>query len=416
MNEGRLASVDLAREILLQAASTRVDRLGEGKIEIVPLLDSLGRVAAQPIYALEDSPPFDRAAVDGYALRLQDMADAGGRLAVAGEVAAGGVPPAQLVGGQALQVATGAPLPAGADTVVRLEDVTRNGLAIQVKSSPPPGANVASRGEDFHRGDLLIERGTTLRAKHIGLLVAGGHDRVPVVRRPTVAVVATGAEVVNPGAPRGPAQVWNATAYAIAAAVSESGGIPVLYGPCPDAADAIAVLLAQALGTSDLVITTGGVSVGEYDVTRQAVATLGGQELFWGVAMKPGTAMFGAVADGVLVAGLSGYPAAAMTQFDTLIRPVLDRLLARTAAPVRVRATLASPLPAANGLARVYRVRVTYRDGTLHVVPVKGQKAGVLAGVAAANALLMVGAGEGPMVTGQEVDVELLGTGGDGIV
>ena len=406
--------VDLARTLLWEACPVG-ERPGQGNIERVPLLDSVGRVTAAPIYALEHSPPFDRAAVDGYAFRWQDLSDAGGRLAVAGDVTAGGIPPSRPLAGQAWQVATGAPLPAGTDTVVRLEDVSRAGSHIQVKSHPQQGANVASMGEDFRRGEVLIDRGTTVRARHIGLLAAAGHARVPVIRRPTVAVVATGGEVVNPGEPRAGTQVWNATAFGVAAAVAEAGATPVLYGPCRDCVDAIVELVSQALDGSDLVITTGGASVGEHDVTRQAMAALGGRELFWGVAMKPGTAMFAAVVGSTLVAGLSGYPAAALTQFDVLIRPVLARMLGSTSEPVRVRATLASPVPQAKGLTRFFRVRVSYREGAFRATLLKGQKAGVLTGVARANGLLRVEAGEGPMDTGQEVEVQLLDTGGDGL-
>jgi len=430
----RLLSVEEARDTLV----SRVQRLSENPEqqghEIVDLLAAPGRVTSEPVYARADSPPFDRAAVDGYAFRFEDLVAGAGRLRVTGDVPAGAEPGTGPGPGEAWQVATGARLPPGVDTVVRLEDAVVEGEYVHVNMPMRPGDNVARQGEDFRTGSLLLPAGTVLRARHVGMLVAAGHAGVAVVRRPRIAVVSTGSEVVNPGLPRGPAQVWNATAYGVAAAVAEAGGVPVLYGPYPDSPERIATAIQDAAGghvcgsggdphvaapsatTPDLILTIGGASVGERDLTRRAVAALGGKELFWGVAMKPGTAMFASMLGDLLLVGLSGYPAASLTQFDVLVRPVLARLLGMTWQPRVVRAELTASVEKANRLRRYYRVTLQYTDGHWQATLLVGQKAGVLSGVAQGNGLVAVREGEGPFSAGQEVEAWLLPYGGDPLV
>lgn len=425
-----LTSVDEARRTLL--AQTRNDgaRYDGTREERVGLLEASGRVSSRPVFAAGAAPPFDRSPYDGYTFRVADLARCRRGLVVSGKVAAGGAPGSGPGPGQAWRVATGAPLPPGCDAVVRFEDTELRGNVVHVKVPVRPGENVVRRGEDFAAGDLLLPAGTVIEARHVGLLAAGGHAAVWVARKPRVALLSTGDELVETGHPLGPGQIWNSNVYALAAAVGEAGGQPIILGTCPDSVAAIAEALRSALAggaarrdpdavvpdgegapAPDLILTTGGASVGERDVCRAAVAELGGKELFWRTAMKPGTPAFAALLANRLLIGLSGNPAAALTTFDVLVRPVIAALLGLDWRPAVIRAELVNRTGKPSSLRRYYRALLTCEGGrwTADVLP--GQSPGVLSGIAQANGLVVVPEGKGPLEPGEQVEAWLM-TGG----
>ncbi len=423
-NSQHLISVDEARRTILAQVRGN-DREGEdgtgptnpsgkagkpgGREEQVELLEARGRVSIRPVFAAGAAPPFDRSPLDGYAFTAADLALYPDGLKVTGEVAAGAAPESGPGHGEAWRVATGAPLPPGCDAVVRFEDTESRGDIVHVRVPVHSGDNVARRGEDFAVGSLLLPAGVVIRAQHIGLLAAGGHPQVWVCRKPCVAIVSTGDELVETGRPLGPGQIWNSNRFALAAAIVEAGGRPVTLGTCPDSAPAIAKSLRRLLVgyRPDLILTTGGASVGERDVCRAAVAELGGRELFWRVAMKPGTPAFAALLGPRLLIGLSGNPAAALTTFDVLVRPALAAFLGVKWRPSVVRAILVNGVGKPSSLRRYYRALLTCSGGQWRADVLPGQSPGALSGMARANGLVVVPEGKGPIQSGEPVEAWL---------
>ena len=377
--------------------------------EQVELLEARGRVSSRPVFAAGAAPPFDRSPLDGYAFQATDLGLCLDGLRVTGEVVAGHAPGRGPGPGEAWRVATGAPIPPGCDVVARFEDTELRGDVVHIKVPVRSGDNVARRGEDFAIGSLLLPAGVTIRSQHIGLLAAGGHPQVWVSRRPRVALLSTGDELVETGRPLRPGQIWNSNVFALAAAIVEVGGRPVTSGTCPDSVPAIAKSLRRLLVgcRPDLILTTGGASVGERDVCRAAVAELGGRELFWRVAMKPGTPAFAAVLGPRLLIGLSGNPAAALTTFDVLVRPVIAAFLGLEWRPSIVRAVLVNGVGKPSALRRYYRALLTCSGGQWRADVLPGQSPGALSGMARANGLVVVPEGRGPLQSGEQVEAWL---------
>lgn len=375
--------------------------------ERVSLLGAVGRVLAEDLYAVGHLPPFDRSPLDGYALRAEDTRGASRgspcRLRVLGEVAAGEVPHLVVEAGTAVGVATGAPLPPGADAVVALEETTPEPVGsegwVQVGKELSPGENVSRAGEDVRRGELVLARGTVLGPAHVGLLAALGEEEVPVARRPEVAILSTGSELVEVGEEPGEWQIRNSSAYALAAAVARCGGVPRLLGVVPDSVEAIAGRLRAAAG-ADLILTTGGVSVGKSDLMPAVLGGLGAEVLFWRVAMKPGTPVLAARWGKGLVVALSGNPAAALTSFDVLVKPALGKMGGRSTAWPTVPAVLAEDYRKTSRLRRYLQARLEANGGGYRAHLLAGQRPGVLSSMARANGYVIIPEGAGPLRAG----------------
>lgn len=377
--------------IALEAAVARlVEEFPRRTTSFVQLNDALDLVLAESIYAGDNIPHFARSGMDGYAVRAADLGQAGREHPVAlqliGRVVAGHLPPGRVEPGTAIAITTGAALPEGADAVVRLEVAQEEGDRVLLFHSPKAGDHVAYPGEDVTKGDLVLGRGHRLRPQEIGLLASLGYGRVPVYPRPKVALITTGDELVTVEEQPGPCQIRNSGAHCLSAMIRQAGGEPVYLGAVRDDLEAIRSRLRQAR-EYDLIITSGGVSVGEKDLLPAVMASLGAEELFWKVALKPGTPVYAARWGSRVLLGLSGNPAAALTTFDLLGRPVIHHLLGRDRLGLReAQAVLAEPITKPAGIRRFLRARV-FRgaEGQLMAEVGMTQRSGVLSTMVLTN-------------------------------
>ncbi len=295
--------------------------------ETAPILAALGRVLAEDIEADADIPPYANTAMDGYALRAVDTfaatRDNPIRLRVIADLAAGYVADQQVTAGTAIRIMTGAPIPAGADAVVRFEDTQVEGEWVSVQEEVPPGENVRAAGEDVRKGAVVLKRGVRLRPQEIGMLAGVGRALVRVTRRPRVAIMATGDEVVEVEAPLAPGKIRNSNSYSNAAQVLRAGGTPVMVGIARDDVDELSAKIRAGLAQGvDLFITSGGVSVGDFDVVKK-VLSAEGEINFWRVRMKPGKPLaFGRI-QGVPLLGMPGNPVSAMVSFELFARAAI---------------------------------------------------------------------------------------------
>ena len=302
--------------------------------ESVSLEAADGRVLAEDIAAQESIPPFPRSPYDGYALRAADTLGSsrehGVVLRIVEEIPAGHAPRKRLAQGQAAKILTGAPIPEGADAVVKFEDTDFTEETVTVFAPCRSGENIVPAGEDIRAGEVVMKKGTVLDAALLGLLAGLGRTAVSVTKEPRVALFSTGDELVAADAPLTPGKIRNSSIYTLSSLVHRCGGRPERGGIVPDQAQAVAQALACAAASADLVLTTGGVSVGDYDMLRRGLEEMGAEILFWKMRIKPGAAFVAAVCHGTLVLSLSGNPSAAAVAFMLLGIPVLRRMEGRS--------------------------------------------------------------------------------------
>ena len=313
-----MISIDQAQAIILDTVSPL-------PAEDVSLLAALGRVAAEDLTALWDIPLADYSAMDGYAFAAASGTD----LAVSGFLPAGGTHETPVPTGSAVKIMTGAVIPPGCDTVVPIEDVVAGEGHISIRDRVTPGMNIRRRGEDVVRGDLVISAGTLLRPSEIGMITSLGRTSISVVRTVRAAVLSTGDELLDAGTVPRPGQVINSNSYAVAAQVRESGAEPLMLGIARDEREIIRGKLEEGLA-ADLLITTGGVSVGDRDLVKELLVELGGEIRFWKVSMKPGKPVAFAVVKGKPVFALPGNPVAAMVSFEQFVRPAILKMAGHT--------------------------------------------------------------------------------------
>jgi molybdopterin molybdotransferase len=380
-------SVEEASSEILSA----FDALGS---EELPLLAALGRFLTEPVSADRALPPFDNSAMDGYALRAQDVAqaraDAPVELSVHGESRAGGELPAALLPGAAMRIFTGAPLPDGADAVELQENVVRSAGLVRFATPLAPHANVRTRGSDVAIGELVLPAQSEIGAGEIALLASLEHKTVRVRRKPRVAIVCTGDELRDLHEPARPGSIVNSNAYALAAQILGAGAEPVLVPKARDTRDDVARAVRAALH-ADVVVLSGGVSVGDYDVVRDGLADAGVSLVFWSVRMKPGKPVSFARHGSVPVLGLPGNPVSAWVTFELFVRPGLRKMLGDPS-PLRprVEVTMASALKRTPGRAEFARARLTRRDGRLMAEPLARQSSGALSSMVNVDALLEI--------------------------
>jgi len=374
--------------------------------EVLPVTRALARVLAGDVEAPFDVPPADNSAVDGYAVGSADIPSAGTReLDVVGDLAAGAVFDGPLRAGQALRIMTGAPVPAGADTVYPQEVVERAGDRVRV-GLIDKGVNVRMRGEDVEAGGIVIERGTVLRPQEIGLITSLGIWQVSVHRRPRVALLSTGDEVVEPGTPRRPGQIYDANRFTLRGSVEQCGGDVLDLGIVPDARDELSARLREAAAMADVVLTSGGVSVGVYDLVKDVLAELGTID-FWQVAMQPGRPLaFGRIGDTTFF-GLPGNPVASLLAFMLFVRPALWKLGGRRRLfPPTWQARTLEPLRKRAGRREFKRGVLAYHDGAWQVRTTGPQGSGILSSMVAGNCLIVLEEERGDVAAGELVTVE----------
>jgi molybdenum cofactor synthesis domain-containing protein len=393
-----------ARELMLAAAQAL-------PAEIVALDDAPGRVIAATLRADADLVPYARSAMDGFALRAKDSfgADVSAiTLPVAGSVFAGQTPDA-LAPGSAMAIATGAPLPLGADAVVPIEDVELRDGSITISAPLEVEEHVFPPGDDAKSGDVLVQPGDMVTAGTAGLLAVAGHTAIPVYRKPRVAIVCTGDEVVRPSDRPALGQIRNSNASMLAAGLAHDGAEVVLNMQVGDSRDDLEAALRKALAVSDLVITTGGASVGERDFVKSTFATLGAEFAFRSVALRPAKPTAFATLGKTQIAVLPGNPAAAFVAYATLVRAVVRRLAGHTnPAPAQVAATLDGTLRAKPERHFLAFGRVTYADGTFRVTPLGDQCSSLVRTSADANGLIVIPPGSGAHATGDNVMVQII--------
>lgn len=382
--------------------------------ERVPAAEAPGRVLAEDVVAAEDLPAFDRSTVDGYAVRAADTFGASeglpSYLKVVGEVVMGRPATVPVGPGEAVWIPTGGMLPPGADAVVMVEETeTVDEGLIEVKRPVGPGDNVLRRGEDVAAGRVALERGRRLTPPDLGLLAALGRTHVEVAAPPAVAIVSTGDEIVPPERRPQPGQVRDVNAATLSAMVEEEGGRPIPLGVVPDAFEPLVGALRQAWRLADVVLVSGGSSVGPRDLVARAIGELGPPGVVvHGVAMKPGKPTLLAVADGKPVVGLPGHPTTVMIVFHVFVRPILWALLGRRpSAPLRVGARLARRVASAPGREDYLRVALEMRDDGLWAVPLLG-KSGLLSTMVNADALVRIPLEREGIDAGEMVEAELL--------
>lgn len=401
--------------IELEAARAAVlDPITPLESEAVELARSLGRRVAGPVRSTDPVPAFDNSAMDGFAVRSADTTGARGErpvwLELAGESRAGHPSEAGLDPGQAMTISTGAVIPEGADSVVPLEDAVREKGRVGIGVDPPPGLHIRRPGEDVAPGSEVISSGTVIGPAEQGVLASVGAGSVSCYRRPRVAVLSSGDELIGPGDPMRPGAVRNSNSFSISGLVRESGAEVVLNEIVRDEPAATREAIGAAVA-ADLVVVCGGVSVGEHDHVKGALIDLGFEQRFWRIALKPGKPTWFGRRGETLAFGLPGNPVSAMVTFLLLARPALTALGGGLPDRRRIRARLAADRAQTPGRTEAVRCRIEPGEGGWTAEPTGAQGSHILTSMLGADGLVLVPPGEGTIEAGETVEVELIGHG-----
>lgn len=419
-----MISVEQALEKIL----AYVDILEE---EEKPILDCMGQVLAEDIYSGINVPPLDNSAMDGYAVQSGDTRNASSGspqlLSVIGMVAAGSISEREVEPGTAIRIMTGAPIPGGADSVVKFEDTdellrresaidrqlpTEIGILCEAKV----GLNIRRAGEDITKGSIVLSKGVVIRPSEVGVLASLGRSKVTVIRRPVMAILATGDELVEINQPLPPGKIYNSNTYSVAALVQRYGGIPKILGIALDSEDSLVAKLRQGL-EADMLITTGGVSKGDYDVVKDILAKEG-EITFWTVRMKPGKPLaFGTIRGGTKAGvvrnvphlGLPGNPVSSMVTFELFVRPSILKMMGKkNLAKPTVEAVLENSIVNNDGRRVLARAVVRKRNGKYFAQLTGPQGSGILTSMSSANGLVIVPEDKEKVAAGDTVQVMML--------
>ncbi|MDP3852777.1 gephyrin-like molybdotransferase Glp [Phenylobacterium sp.] len=386
-------SVEAARAAILAEASPL-------PVETIALGAAVGRVLARDVAAVRDQPPFTNSAMDGWAVR---SADAPGTLRIVGESAAGHGYEGQVQPGEAVRIFTGAALPAGADSVVIQENATREGDLISVPAARP-GDNIRDAGKDFRVGDVLLRKGTRIDPWRLSLAASAGRAEVAVHRRPRVAILSTGEEIVEAPARPGPFQIYDSGSPALKVMVEAWGGQATKLSGVRDQLEA--VIEAMRGAQAELIVTVGGASVGDHDLVRAAGEALGMSYRVESVAVRPGKpTFFGVLADGRRLLGLPGNPASAFVCAELFLKPLIAAYCGTTAEPVMATARLTGPLAANGPREHWMRAKLSHGDGSILATPYGDQDSSLVGVFAAADALLRRRPDAPALAAGDLVDV-----------
>jgi len=373
--------------------------------EIVALTDALGRVTVADVKAPFDVPPADNSAVDGYAFAIADAQD-GHELRVIADLPAGSVFDGALSAGQTIRIMTGAPMPAGADTVCPQELATRTGDRVVISPEIVKGVNVRARGEDVRADTVVVAAGSVLRPQEIGVVASLGLRQLMVSQRPRVALLSTGDEVAEPGRPRAAGQIYDSNRFTLHGLVAQAGGDVVDLGIVPDVREVLRARLLEAAAIADVVITSGGVSVGVYDLVKDVLGEIGGID-FWQVAMQPGRPLAVGRIEDAHFFGLPGNPVASMLTFMLFVRPALYKLAGRRQIfPEAWEACAAEPMRKKTGRREFKRGILEFRDGAWQVRTTGPQGSGILSSMVTGNCLIVLDEDRGDVAAGERVLVE----------
>lgn len=389
----------------ITARGLLVDTVSAVDVEEVSLAECIGRVLAEDVIAADNVPPFDRSPYDGYAFRSEDVAGATKEdpvvLYIVEEVPAGAVPTKACTKNTAVKILTGAPIPEGADCVINYERTEFNESSVKIFEPVKAGSNIVLTGEDVKKGDLLACKGQVIDAGTAGTLASQGIAVPKVFRRPRVGILSTGNEVFEVGEPLAPGKIYNSNRYTLTAALEDIGCEPIYLGLAGDSAEAIRTLLLKGLEQCDAILSTGGVSVGDYDFTPDAMEQAGVDLLFRGVQLKPGMACAYGEKDGKLVCGLSGNPASSLTNFHAVAVPALKKLAGqKDYMPQEMMVTLKNGFKKKSPTTRLLRGRLELSDGTVGMTLPKDQGNVVISSAIGCNVMAVVPAGTGPLEAG----------------
>ncbi len=398
LNKGKYSEV---RELLLSYAQPVTT-------EVVSLGEAFGRILAEPLVAKEDVPPFDRSCFDGYTFRCEDVAQATPEnpvtLTLIETIPAGTSPTIPVTPGTAAKILTGAPIPEGANAVLAFEKTKFTDSTVTLFQSMYNGQNIVRRGEDILAGAVLAQNGEVMDASLCGSIAGQGKANVRVYRRPIIGLLSTGSELIEPGKPLEPGKIYNSNHFMLAAAIKAIGCDVRFLDSAEDSKQEIARLLREGLDTCDAVVSTGGVSVGDYDLTPDAMESIGATMLARGICMKPGAASAFSLCEGKLIFGLSGNPASSMTAFYSVVQPVLKKMCGiRSYLPEKIDLTLLQDFPKASQKDRLLRGRLVLKNGIVGILPAAGQGNVILSSSIGNNVIAVIPGGSQPVPAGTKL-------------
>ncbi len=400
-----MISVEEARNKILDAVSPL-------ELEKVSILDALGRVIGEDIYAGRAIPPKDNSAMDGYALRAGDTGGASAKspvhFAVVENIPAGAIPQKRVGSGEAARIMTGAPIPEGADAVIRMEDAWEKDARVAICVEARQGQNIRRAGEDVRKGEHVIPRGEIIRAAEVGMLASLGRSFIFVHQRPLVAIVATGDELADIDEPPSDWKIVSSNTYSLAALVRECGAVPLQIGIALDNREDLLKKFRAAM-RADLIVSSGGVSVGDYDLVKKIMQEVGNAMQFWQVAMKPGRPLAFGLLEAVPAVGLPGNPVSTMVSFEQFVRPAILKMLGHNNLFRRtVQARLEKGIEKRAGIRHFVRARIR-RDGEGYTVVATGEHgSGILKPMVRANGLIILPEEAATVRQGDTVTVQLL--------
>jgi molybdopterin molybdotransferase len=378
-------------------------------VERVPIVEARGLALAKDILARFDSPPFDNSAVDGYAIRSTD-AEVGRTFEVVDEAPAGRPARKQVGEGEAIKIFTGGVIPEGADAVAMVENTSGWGKEFELKKAVPPGANLRRSGEDVHKGDVVLDTGTEIGPPEIGLAATLGYGKLPVFRRPRVVVLSTGTELVEPGTrDLSPGEIFDSNSFALLAQALEAGADARRVTAASDDAKVLRAAMEEALISADVVVTSGGVSVGEKDLVKDMLLNLGVEQVFWGIKLKPGKPVFFGTRKDACFFGLPGNPVSAMVCFELFVRPALMKMMGREdKGRPRIEVYFDEDVENRFGRMHAMRVNLERTKKGWKAESVGAQGSGLISSLTKAEALALIGPESEGVRAGEPVEAIVL--------
>lgn len=381
-------------------------------LEKVNILEALGRVIGEDVYAGRNIPPKDNSAMDGYAIKWQDTFGASKNhpaiLTVIEDIPAGAIPQKSVGTGEASRIMTGAPVPDGADAIMKMEETEKGGGKVKIFASAHKGLDIRKTGEDVREGEKVICRGDIVRPAEVGMLASLGRSFIGVYQKPSVAVLATGDELVDIDETPTPWQIISSNSYSIAAQIMECGGVPLQIGIAKDTREDL-IAKFQAAMRADIIISSGGVSVGDYDLVKDIMKEVGNNMQFWQVAMRPGKPLAFGSLEGIPVFGLPGNPVSSMVSFEQFVRPSLLKMMGhKNLFRKTLRATVMADIAKRKGSKQFIRARIACENGKYTAATTGEQGSGIMKSMVRANGLIIVPEDVTSIKAGEEATVQLI--------
>lgn len=400
-----MIKVEEAKKIILENISLISN-------EEIPIIESLRRILARDYHSKDDIPPFDNSAMDGYAIFSSDVVEASREnpffLDVVEDLPAGTVPQEKVKNGKAIRIMTGAPVPRGADSVIMVEKTEKDGERVKIFESAKPGENIRRLGEDIRKGELVLRKGEVIDPAKMGLLASLGVEFVEVAKVPKIGILATGDELIEVGEDLGAGKIRNSNSYSLFGQVKNAGGIPCDLGIARDNKPEIRRKIEQGLDC-DLLLISGGVSVGDYDYVKDVLADLGGKIEFWKVAIRPGKPLVFGTINAKPVFGLPGNPVSSMVSFEVFVRPAILKMLGQNQDNRKeVKAILEEDIKKREGLRYFLRAKTWWENGAYLTCTTGPQGSGIFKSMVIANSLIVLGEGIESIKKGDEVTVRFL--------